>query len=170
MEMENRDIFIVEGKVGKDQSAQVEQFKSDFNKLRQGVSQRSCVCDVSCTLGVGTPMVPLVDVANAKSFDETTLEHDGKVWLIDFWATWCPPCQAPMKHNDQMLEKHADWKDQVRILGISIDQESHKVMPHVEKFGYGRVEHYLKASSQCDKDYGVQGVPHVALVDKKGVI
>lgn len=43
-------------------------------------------------------------------------------------------------------------------------------MPHVKKHGYERVEHYLRASSTCDDDYGVEGVPHVVLVDKKGII
>ena len=52
------------------------------------------------------------------------LEHQqGQVWLIDFWATWCPPCQGPMAHNQEMLTKYADndaWKC-VRIIGISLD-------------------------------------------------
>ena len=52
------------------------------------------------------------------------LEHqEGQVWLIDFWATWCPPCQGPMAHNQEMLTKHAAddaWKC-VRIMGISLD-------------------------------------------------
>ena len=43
-------------------------------------------------------------------------------------------------------------------------------MPHVKKFGYDRVEHFLKAGSSCDDLYGVQGVPHVVLVDKEGII
>jgi len=41
--------------------------------------------------------------------------------LLDLWATWCPPCQAPMAHNQHMLETRKDWGDKVRIIGLSID-------------------------------------------------
>ena len=58
--------------------------------------------------------------------ETTTIKHEpGQVILLDFWATWCPPCQKPMAHNQEMLEKHAalgDWKN-VRIIGLSRDQD-----------------------------------------------
>jgi len=42
--------------------------------------------------------------------------------MIDFWATWCPPCQAPMAHNQKMLEENGEkWGDKVKIIGLSID-------------------------------------------------
>ena len=44
--------------------------------------------------------------------------------LVDVLATWCGPCQNPMKHNQEMLEKNeAVWGDKVRIVGVSVDED-----------------------------------------------
>ena len=53
----------------------------------------------------------------------TDIVHtEGQVILIDFWATWCPPCQKPMEHNQHMLAENASkWADKVRIIGFSMD-------------------------------------------------
>jgi thiol-disulfide isomerase/thioredoxin len=102
---------------------------------------------------------------------KVNLEHDGKVWLLDFWATWCPPCQRPMAHNQEMLEKKGDeWKDKIRIIGLSIDQDKAKLKSHVEAKGWGKVEHFWRSGSDCSKVYSVSGVPHVMLINKEGLI
>jgi len=70
-----------------------------------------------------------------------------------------------------MLEHHgARWRDKVRIIGISIDQSAEAVVKHVKAKGWTKVEHYHRAGSSADNDYGVQGVPHVVLIDTQGKI
>jgi len=44
-----------------------------------------------------------------KVFEEGTtdiIHQKGQIMLLDIWATWCGPCQNPMKHNQEMLEKY----------------------------------------------------------------
>lgn len=70
-----------------------------------------------------------------------------------------------------MLEHHgARWGDKVCIIGISIDQGAEAVVKHVEAKKWKSVEHFHRAGSSCSEDYGVQGVPHVVLVDTAGKI
>ena len=99
------------------------------------------------------------------------VHQPGEVWLVDFWATWCPPCQAPMAHNVSMLTQNADaWGGKVRIIGLSIDKSSEIVAKHVEAKVWNKVEHYWRSKSDCSNVYGVNGVPHVLLVDTQGKI
>jgi thiol-disulfide isomerase/thioredoxin len=103
---------------------------------------------------------------------DTTISHkEGDVILLDFWATWCPPCQAPMAHNQTMLEKRgAEWGSNVRIVGLSIDQAKDAMSKHVEDKKWTSIEHYHRHESDCSSVYGVNGVPHVMLINKEGRI
>jgi hypothetical protein len=76
-----------------------------------------------------------------------------------------------MAYNQEMLEHHGSrWGENVRIIGISIDKTADAVIKHVEAKKWQSVKHYHSASSSCSKDYGVNGVPHVVLVDSEGKI
>lgn len=63
-----------------------------------------------------------------------------------------------------------DWGSNVRIIGVSIDQTKESVVKHCESKEWMSVEHYHRHKSDCSAVYGVQGVPHVMLIDKQGKI
>jgi hypothetical protein len=70
-----------------------------------------------------------------------------------------------------MIDKRKnDWGTNVRIIGISIDQTKEAVVTHCEAKGWMGIEHYHRNKSNCSQVYGVQGVPHVMLIDKQGKI
>lgn len=151
-------------------SEKVEKARKELEAVLEGTTGVSI--DIVAKLGAGDQYKTITQLAKCSEDGATELAHvPGQVWLVDFWATWCPPCQAPMQHNVDMLEKKGeDWKDKVRILGISIDQTKEAVNTHVADKKWGTVEHFHRAQSDCSKVYSVNGVPHVMLVDKEGKI
>ena len=119
----------------------------------------------------GKPRNPMV-------IPHETIEHkEGDVMLIDFWATWCPPCQQPMAHNQEMMAKYGatQWQDKqtgrsVRIIGLSLDQSVTEMQAHVVKMGWVSVENYIVTDQKPGQQYEIAGIPHVMLVDKQGKV
>jgi len=153
-----------------DQSAVATKFTDASKVITDGISNVGI--SVAALLGAGDQYQTITAVQKMDSDAVVSLEHvAGQVWMIDFWATWCPPCQAPMAHNCEMIKKRKeDWGSDVRIIGLSIDGEKEKLTNHVTTKAWEDVEHYWRAESTCSKVYSVNGVPHVMIIDKTGKI
>ncbi|MGZ0016426.1 TlpA family protein disulfide reductase [Yeosuana sp. AK3] len=88
----------------------------------------------------------------------------GKVVLINFWATWCPPCIAEMP---SMQKLYNDYQDKVVFLFVTTDWYS-EINPFLEKNNYTfKVFRPLKNDSGL---FNVSSIPRTFLIDKSGNI
>lgn len=94
----------------------------------------------------------------------TLSELKGKVVLVNFWATWCPPCRKEMPDLDALYKKYADQG--LVILSIS-DESMGKVGPFVESAGY-KPEVLLDPDETVHKLYNIDGIPKSFVYDKDG--
>lgn len=88
----------------------------------------------------------------------------GQPVLLEFWATWCPPCRASMPH---LQEIHEEFADQGLVIVALSDEMKKDVQPFVEKMGLPFI---VGAASTSKAAYGIRGIPHTFLVDADGTI
>ena len=91
----------------------------------------------------------------------------GKVIVLDFWATWCPPCRASLPHLDKFYQEHKAAG--VEVFAINLQEDKEKVQEFVTKTKLG-VPVVLDLEGKTAEPYMAQGIPETVVIGKDGKI
>ncbi|MGZ5242674.1 MAG: TlpA family protein disulfide reductase [Bacteroidia bacterium] len=101
----------------------------------------------------------------------------GNIVLIDFWASWCPPCRAANPELVQLYKSYNGKKFKgakgFEIYSVSLDQDQNKWKAAIAKDGLVWKNHVSDLrgwSSTPARDYGVNSIPASILMDEKGAV
>jgi cytochrome c biogenesis protein CcmG/thiol:disulfide interchange protein DsbE len=92
---------------------------------------------------------------------------EGNVVLVNFWATWCPPCQAEIPDFEEAYRERGG--DGLVVLGVNVEEPASQVLPFVTDMGM-TYPVLLDRDGRISREYRALGLPTSLLVDRDGVI
>ncbi|HEV2972211.1 MAG TPA: TlpA disulfide reductase family protein [Pirellulales bacterium] len=121
---------------------------------------------------IGKPLAAAGRTSTGKTL--TSADWKGKVVLIDFWATWCGPCNAEIPRIKELYKTY--HSKGFEIVGLDCDSDDDTVNTFIKDKDMTWPQ--LREESQTEKEpwhplaaqWGVGGIPTMFLVDKKGVL
>lgn len=131
-----------------------EQAKSALAKMDREMNQ------------VGKPVDIAFKAVDGRDVDIKKMQ--GKVVLIDFWATWCGPCVGEIPHVKEAYDElHSKGFE---IVGISLDSDKSKLTKFVadKKMEWPQYFDGKQWENEISTKYGIQSIPAMWLIDKKG--
>lgn len=95
-----------------------------------------------------------------------TLERlRGRAVLINFWATWCPPCRAEMPSLQQLAEIYGP--EQLQVLAVNVGEGPRRIAQYLQSSGLALTV-LLDPKSEISKAWGASVLPTTILIDAEG--
>ena len=128
-------------------------------------AQKTAVIKSADESGNKAPNFTLTDTQGKKlSLDQ----FKGHVVLVDFWATWCPPCRRGIP---DLIDLQKKYGKKLTVIGISLDGSDTKddVVPFMKKMGINY--HIAYGTQKVVSDYGnIEAIPTSFIISKSGEI
>lgn len=123
-----------------------------------------------CAVAYAAPIAP---GALAPDFTLRTLsgpnlrlqEQRGRVVLVNFWATWCPPCRQEMPHLSKLYDKYGS--SGFVLVGVNVDDDARKAVDLATRLGL-KFPVALDTDKKVSRGYDVSAMPSTVLIDREG--
>ena len=98
-----------------------------------------------------------------KKFSEKTML--GRVWILNVWASWCPPCLV-----EHPVVTQVSRSGMAPVVGLNYKDKREDALPWLKRNGDPFQLIAFDANGRIGIDYGVYGVPETYIIDRQGVI
>ena len=116
-----------------------------------------------------TPMLAPPVAFNGIGGQSTSIpDFRGKTMLLNFWATWCAPCQVEMPSLDRLQEELAG--EGLAVVTVSQDRGGETaVVPYFQQHGLTHLIPYTDPKGKLADAFGIRGLPTSLIIDPKGL-
>ncbi len=142
--------------------------------MRSDKLERLCIIAALLLVTSGTILVagslPRMKLRDLNGHWQNLREYRGKIIVLNFWATWCQPCQEEMP---MLVQEEARYRDRgVVVIGVSLDKpgDENKVRTFITKYGVGFPIWLGGSADDLDRWKMGPAVPATAFIDADGKI
>ena len=114
------------------------------------------------------PLAPAFTLPNMDGVKVSLADYRGKVVVLNFWASWCPPCRAEMPSMDQLYRKMKD--SAFTVLAVNVERNGRPAVTDFIKKIPITFPVLLDESQNVSELYQVSGLPQTYIINKRGEI
>jgi len=134
--------------------------------LRPSTPTTSTAAPPNNGVEVGLP-APAFNLESLDGEQVALSDHLGEVVVVNFWATWCPPCRAEMPGIEQVYQAHKD--EGMVVLAINGQEEAVLVKNFIDENGF-TFPVLLDSNAEALRAYNARSFPMTIVVDRDGVV
>ena len=137
-----------------------------FAVLAYGLANRSSATGRSGMTRVGKP-APQFAMQLLDGGEFRLSDHEGRPLVINFWASWCPPCRQESPAFERQWRRYQDTG--IQFVGVDIQDDVSEAEAYVREFGL-TFPNGLDPDGKITIDYGVIGLPVTFFVGSSGIV
>lgn len=110
-----------------------------------------------------------VDIAAEDLSGRTVrLQPDGRVRVVDFWATWCEPCQEQLPHLDALAQRYA--RDGLAVTAVAFDEDRALLDAFLAAHPVSFAILWDRGGARLSEPLDLQRLPTTLVLDRRGIV